>query len=419
MDSQETPQTVFLIGSRTGGPLIPLLGLKDDLEKIVPTLRFVIVGIRGGFEEQAARSEGLPLEILPEVKRRSVSSAFLPSPLRLPYRLLATIPNTMLLAIRLALSSRKARLLLKKYRPSLILSMSNFLSVPVIWAAAVENQKIKFINFFNRLSGRERRAPNGSRRRRPVGIVLHQLDLENLTVKLTAPFVHSRSAGFPAEVPLPGSNTHRFPNPVRYDRFDALDGREAGRLLKESELLPTGSGKPLLLVFGGGSGSAFINNWLRDSLPELSDCFRILHLTGFLQQTDYRPTNRPGYIAVEGLSELMPAALVAADVVLARAGMSTISELLYLRKNAYLIPIPHSHQESNARLFGRYFRLLEQRDVGDWWVRLIADCRTGFPDFERVAWDYYTKENRYVFRNHILELLNSSERTPHLSDVPR
>lgn len=399
MDSRDLAQTIFLIGSRTGGPLIPLLGLKEDLEKSDARFRFVILGIRGGFEEQAAQSENLPLETLPEVKRRSIPAAFLPAPLRLPYRLLATIPDILMLAVRLALSTRKALLLIKRYRPVLILSMSNFLSVPIIWAAALENQRRRLTNLFNRMFGRKERIP--------VRIVLHQLDIENLTVQLTAPFVHSRSAGFPKEIPLPNRGTLRFPNPVRYHRFDELDQKKATRLLKESNLLPTGSRKPLLLVFGGGSGSEFINRWLLDSLTELCGFFRILHLTGFLQQAEFKTANHPGYLAAPGLNTLMPAALMAADIVMARAGMSTISELLYLRKNAYLIPIPGSHQEKNARLFGRYFRLLEQRDAGNWSARLIADSQAGYPEFDRVCWDYYTNENRYLFRDHILRLLHA------------
>ena len=363
---------MLLIGSRTGGPLIPLLGIKDDLQQVRPDLRFGIIGVRGGFEDQVARTERLAIDYLPEVKTPTR-----PGGLRGVLFLLLLPVHMLGLALRLVLSSFLAWQILRRTSPKLILSMSNFVSVPVIWA--------------NRLRGRRR-----------ARVALHQLDIENRTVVLTRPFVDLLSAGL-EEICAAGRS--RFvPNPVRYARFDALDPAEARLLLEEAGLVSGSEERPILLVFGGGSGSEFINNWVARNEQDLRRMFFVLHLTGYLQEQRHHARTEQWICVREGLTDLMPAALIAADVVLARAGMSTVSELIYLKKNAYLVPIPQSHQVTNANAVSRFFRILEQRDVSDWVATLGHDLAQSFPQFRAVRWDYYAQEKREAYRDNLLSL---------------
>ena len=62
----------------------------------------------------------------------------------------------------------------------------------------------------------------------------------------------------------------------------------------------------------------------------------------------------------------MPVALVRSNRVICRAGISTITELNYLDKKAFIVPIPASHQELNARLASSKFSVLEQKNVDKW-----------------------------------------------------
>lgn len=377
---------VMLIGSRTGGPLIPLLGLKDDLLAWRTDLRFCIVGVRGGFEERIARAENLPLDFLAEVKspaRPSGVAGFL-WPILLPFQL-------MVLALRLLLSTFRAYQIIRHRKPSLILSMSNFLTVPVFWA------------------GRLYRRVNRTSLPR---LALHQLDIENRTVQLVGRLSDRWTVGLPQ---LVRTGRAAFqPNPVRYARFDPLDRQTARLQLDKAGLVPAGEERPLLLVFGGGSGARFLNQWVDQSVPALTENFFVLHLTGFLQKVETQmaagpngsPT-RDGITTREGLTDLMPAALVAADVVVARAGMSTISELLYLKKNAYIVPIPASHQVTNARAVAAYFQILEQQSAASWVERLRADLSAGWPQHRAVQWDYYSAGSREVTRDELLALLQN------------
>jgi UDP-N-acetylglucosamine--N-acetylmuramyl-(pentapeptide) pyrophosphoryl-undecaprenol N-acetylglucosamine transferase len=59
------------------------------------------------------------------------------------------------------------------------------------------------------------------------------------------------------------------------------------------------------------------------------------------------------YRQVEFLAEGMGHALAAAVLVISRAGLSTLTEIAALGKPSILIPMPHSHQEANARAFSR------------------------------------------------------------------
>lgn len=363
---------VLLIGSRTGGPLIPLLGLRDDLLAVRPDLRFAMVGVRGGFEEQIARVDGLPIDYLPEVKTPSRPSG----PARCIWPLLVPF-QWCLLALRLLWATLSARRILLRDRPVLILSMSNFLSVPVLWA--------------NRLLGKRR-----------ARVAMHQLDIENRTVSLTRRFVDLLSGGLPEICARTGGEF--LPNPVRYSRFDALDRESARTLLDSAGLVPRSETRPILLVFGGGSGSQFINDWVQESESALTGHFFVLHLTGFLQEKGYAERQNADITVRQGLTDLMPAALVAADVVMARSGMSTVSELLYLRKNAYLVPIPGSHQEANARAVSRYFRVLHQNERNIWLTTLERDLSNGFAAFGSVVWDYYTPGSRESYRDRLLSL---------------
>ena len=392
------PTTIFIVGSRTGGPLIPLLGLKDELAKCRNDLKFMIVGIQGGFEESAAKTENLPILFLPEAKfkRPHLSGA---SPLKkiisvieLPF----TISGTL---FRLIHSFYRSLVILRRENPALILSMSNFLIVPLAWAKATLNFFRKINNSVKKISGRPS-LPT-------IKIALHQMDITNLTVRLTAPFSDLYTAGFQEIADKAKRSIQVIPNPVRYDKFDTLNQADSIQKLFTAKLVDPSLKKPLLLIFGGGSGSAFINNWVLENQKALLEKFQILHLYGFLQKNvpDYEAL--PGFIQKEGLKEMMPAALVAADAVLSRAGMSTISELLYLKKRAYLVPIPGTHQEENARIVAPLFPTLRQSNSSSWLNTLLSDFQHPKEKSDLPLNNYYSAKNRYLYRDMILNLLPS------------
>ncbi|TSC91660.1 MAG: UDP-N-acetylglucosamine-N-acetylmuramyl-(pentapeptide) pyrophosphoryl-undecaprenol N-acetylglucosamine transferase, partial [Candidatus Berkelbacteria bacterium Licking1014_85] len=110
---------------------------------------------------------------------------------------------------------------------------------------------------------------------------------------------------------------------------------------------------PVILIIGGGTGSQVMNSLVLHSLDHLVKFCQIIHSTGWGRtETEARHSRYRRYEFID--RNTMKMAYAAADLVVSRAGMSTITELAYLGKAAALIPIPRSHQELNAYELGKY-----------------------------------------------------------------
>ena len=91
----------------------------------------------------------------------------------------------------------------------------------------------------------------------------------------------------------------------------------------------------VLLIFGGGSGSAPINEALRKHLKELTEKYYLLHICG---KGNVIKTTLPNYRQFEFITD-MGMAYACADLVISRAGAGTLFELLALKKPSLLIPL--------------------------------------------------------------------------------
>jgi UDP-N-acetylglucosamine--N-acetylmuramyl-(pentapeptide) pyrophosphoryl-undecaprenol N-acetylglucosamine transferase len=109
---------------------------------------------------------------------------------------------------------------------------------------------------------------------------------------------------------------------------------------------------PVVLVMGGGTGAEGINNLIKESVGELVKFCQIAHLTGQGKNPEINPpAGGENYQAFEFLEhDKTLEIMAAADLVIARAGIGTLSELANLSKPAIIIPMPNSHQEKNAAM---------------------------------------------------------------------
>jgi UDP-N-acetylglucosamine--N-acetylmuramyl-(pentapeptide) pyrophosphoryl-undecaprenol N-acetylglucosamine transferase len=128
-----------------------------------------------------------------------------------------------------------------------------------------------------------------------------------------------------------------------------------------------------LLIFGGSQGAQAINSAMLEAVaqsPILRESVTITHQTG---ADDYERVRREYealgvQVDVQPFLFDMPKELVSADLVICRAGASTLAELAAYGKVGILIPFPyatHNHQEMNARAMEELgaARLLRQSDV--------------------------------------------------------
>ncbi len=133
--------------------------------------------------------------------------------------------------------------------------------------------------------------------------------------------------------------------------------------------------KPVLFVFGGSKGARSINQALWANLSALLDIAEIIHVTGALDwpgvediTNALEPEKRASYHPYSYLHEEMAAAFSAADLVVCRAGASTLGELPLYGLPSILIPYPHAwrYQKVNAEFLAGHgaAQIIRDEDLG-------------------------------------------------------
>lgn len=295
--SPPLPLRVLLAGGGSGGSATPLLAVAEALQqRLDGNIRLLYVGTARGPERALAARVGLPFVAVRAGRlRRYLDWRHLVDP------------------FLLALGCLDALAVVRRFRPHVACSAGGFAAVPPTLAA------------------------------RALGVpaLVHQQDLEaGLANRLLAPLAGRVTLAFPASrVWFPRGVVTG--NPVRR----AILGGDAARARARFGLAPD---LPTLLVTGGGTGALALNRLVAQAAPLLADCCQIVHLTG--RGKGVAPS-APRYHPVEFVTEEMADLWAAADLVLCRAGMGTLSELAALGKAAILVPMPRSHQEANAAVF--------------------------------------------------------------------
>jgi UDP-N-acetylglucosamine--N-acetylmuramyl-(pentapeptide) pyrophosphoryl-undecaprenol N-acetylglucosamine transferase len=287
----------------------PLLAVAEAVVGITPAdLRFI--GGRRGLEGELARKAGIRFHAIP-----------LPS-LRDPDSRLALVAHLLLLPV--AAVDALAQLL--RWRPDVVVTSGSFSSLPVLLAARVLRIPI-YLWVGDAIPGRALRAVAGW----SAGIGLTFAD---------------------ALAVLPGGRATVTGNPVRSSllRWTRAEGRRA---------LGLASDVPVVLVTGGSQGSRKINAATARALSRLIRRAAVVHHTGpaslpqaQADRAQLDAADRWRYQPHGYLHEEMGAALAAADLVVGRAGSSSIAEPLAFGVPLVLIPFGaamHGHQAANAR----------------------------------------------------------------------
>jgi len=108
-----------------------------------------------------------------------------------------------------------------------------------------------------------------------------------------------------------------------------------------------------ILVMGGSRGSEFINEEIFKIIPKLLTKYKIIHITGERDFEKYKNYQNKNYQVVSFVDPReMPAYYKEADLVIARSGANTVSEILYLKLPTIFIPLPRTfmnEQYKNAK----------------------------------------------------------------------
>ncbi len=288
---------ILIAGGGTGGHLFPALALAEEVK--AQGGEVLLVGSGRKIEKLALARRSLRVVCLK-------AEGLVGRPFGAKVRALRRIGEGV----------REARRLIKAFRPQVVFGVGGYASFPLVLAA--------------RLS-------------RIPAAIHEQNSIPGLANRILGKMAQKIFISFKASFRFfPRKKTILSGNPVRTDLFRPLP--------REHE----GVG---LLVTGGSQGARFINQLMIEVSPRLFQALPnlyLLHQTGFndyeLVAASYR--SHGFQVKVYPFIEDMAWAYAQADLVLCRAGATTIAELSALGKPAIFIPFPyatHNHQEENAR----------------------------------------------------------------------
>jgi UDP-N-acetylglucosamine--N-acetylmuramyl-(pentapeptide) pyrophosphoryl-undecaprenol N-acetylglucosamine transferase len=188
-----------------------------------------------------------------------------------------------------------------------------------------------------------------------VPLVTHDSDVHpGLTNRVLARWATAIATGAPLEYYSYPKNISRYVGIPISEEFVPMDESERTRMKKQ---LGFNEKRPLVVITGGGLGAKRLNNVVAQVLPELLNMSSVMLISGTGQYDELRattPQDDARYQLHDFISQGMASMLGAADVVVARAGATTILELAALARPTVLVPnayLTAGHQLKNAAVY--------------------------------------------------------------------
>lgn len=301
----------LLVGGGSGGSVTPILAVAQEIKRQKPRTEFLFLGTRKGPEAGMVADFGIPFKSIPAAKFRRYFS----------------LKNFLDIFV-LMFAFVRAWQIVRKFRPDVVFGAGAFVQVPVCWAA--------------KLMG--------------VKVIIHQQDPEiGLANKLISPFADQITCTFSYTAKTFYSGTGLM-NKKWTNKAEWVGNPYRSELLNQTALdrsfFDLHDKLPVLLILGGATGAAQINSVVYLCLEELLKSHQIIHQTGKGKKI---PFSNPDYHQYDLIPfDKYVSALKIADIVIARAGMSTLTELSILGKISIIIPMPDSHQEVNAEFIEEF-----------------------------------------------------------------
>ncbi len=303
-----------------------------DPVRLDETVEFRYVGEARGIEQTLAERASIPFTPIATGQLRG----------RAPWVVARNL-------VRMALGVRETAAVIAQWRPDVVFMTGGYVAAPVAWAA------------------------HRARPRVPLLIYLPDLT-PGRAIQVTSRLAARVAVSFPEVAHFFGTKAVVTGYPVRADLFTTEKPTAWAKLGLRAD-------RPVLLVFGGSRGARSINRALISALPELLPHCQVVHVTGPNDWESARgaassvlqASQEAGQLTAEQIEGYrahaymhdMVHAVVAADLVVARAGAATLGEFPAARLPAVLVPYPFAgqHQEANARYLverGAAVMLLDQ-----------------------------------------------------------
>jgi len=298
---------VIIAGGGTGGHLFPGIALAESIIKRYQDARIVFVGTQKGLEAKVIPRIGYELRFI-SVK------GFIGKALGDKAKSLWSLAKSM----------SESKKIIDSFSPDIVFGVGGYASLPLVLMASFK------------------KVPS---------IILEQNTVPGLANKILGKVASAIAITYPETVEhFPREKVYLTGTPIRKRILE-------GDREKAKELFNLEEGRITVLVFGGSLGARKINKAMTDALSyllPLKNSIQIIHQTGEADYNwvlaEYR--NLSFKTTVIPFIYDMPEAYSWADLIICRAGASTVAEITALGKASILVPYPYAaynHQEMNAR----------------------------------------------------------------------
>lgn len=300
---------VMISGGGTGGHVFPAIAIANALKKKDSHIDILFIGAIGKLEMEKVPAAGYPIEGLwISGIQRSL-----------------TLKNFMF-PVKLIASMIKARKIIRRFKPDLVIGVGGYASGPILRIAALK------------------KIPT---------LIQEQNSYPGITNKILAGKVRKICVAYGGmERFFPAEKIILTGNPIRQDILNVSEKRdEAIRFFRLSESVTT------LLVIGGSLGARTINRSMRRCVEMgiTGKGIQMIWQTGrfyFEEMNNDPKISSDPFIHIYPFIERMDLAYAAADLIVSRAGAIAVSELCTIAKPVILVPSPNvaeDHQTKNAR----------------------------------------------------------------------
>lgn len=295
---------VVVSAGGTGGHIYPALAIINKIKEKEPNSEFLYIGT----------TDRMEATIIPELGYDYVGLEIKGLNRRNPFKNINVLKSFLK-----AISISKEEI--KKFKPDIVLGIGGYVTLPVLYAA--HSLKIKtFIHEQNSIPGLSNKLLN--KKVDAIGVSLPS-SLNHFDKKKTTYTGNPRSE--------------------EVITVEKVDKKKYG----------LSKNKKLVLFVMGSLGSQTINNMMKEILPKFGKKdYEVLFVTGKNYYDEYKKMkNIPSNVKLVPYLNDMLGVMKSTDLIISRAGASTISEITALGLPSILIPSPyvtHNHQEENAKV---------------------------------------------------------------------
>lgn len=299
---------IIISGGGTGGHIFPAIAIADAIKRKRPEAEFLFVGAIGKMEMEKVPEAGYKIIGLPIM---GLNRSFTIKNLKFPFKLFK--------------SMRKARRIIKNFRPDIAIGVGGYASGPLLRAArkmkipTLIQEQNSYAGITNKLLGKR--------------------------ADLICVAYEGMDRFFPKEkIVLTG-------NPVRAEVVK-LEGKKN----RSIEFFDLDEEKKTLFIVGGSLGAWSVNEAIEESIDHWRDKgIQLIWQTGklFYERALKVAEGEESWIKVTAFIKRMDLAYAAADLVVSRAGAIAVSELCLAKKPTIFVPLPSAaedHQTKNAKV---------------------------------------------------------------------